>query len=464
MLLTKQAVSNTIDYALSKFKNLYFPNHAYFSTLQKTFNQFIKRPTPIAIAEVQHLNEVSDLLLESTFEDVPILMRSGGHSYAGFSTGRGLVLDTRKLKNIQYNSNSITLGAGLTLKEAQDKLAPNGFTFPSGEFPDVGIAGYFLGGGHSRRSRYLGMGADAVKSMSVHLASGEKLQHVSPTQRSDLYWALLGGGGGNFAYVDSFEIEKIRSFKEYFFKYTFPASVVNEKNDVFEFWEEAIKKSPDHIAVNITVYIHNGYISKLIVSGLIMNIQGDLSDAETQFRNSIWSELGNFDPSEFEGQMSNPNFIRSTRLKEMTFKGASHYAAEEIGVSGFEQMKEAIKRHSKQSNMYMGLYSMGGKINRPQREISFPHRNSLYMIDLFSNFREDTSKHELFRNNFNSLYRSLEGLFSGRSYINYPDPDFGVDWPKRYYGDSLEKLIEIKKVYDPKNRFDYGVHSLSRLV
>ncbi len=463
-MLSKQAVSNTIDYALSKFKNLYFPDHAYFSILQKTFNQLIKRPTPIAIAEIQNSNEVSDILLESAFDDVPIFMRSGGHSYAGFSTGKGLVLDSRQLKEVKYNSNSITLGAGLTLKEAQDQLATNGFTFPSGEFPDVGVAGYFLGGGHSRRSRYLGMGADSVKSMSVHLASGERLQSVSPTHHSDLYWALLGGGGGNFAYVDSFEIEKIPSFKEYFFKYTFPASVINESNDVFAFWEDATKKSPDHIAVNITVYIHNGYISKLIVSGLIMNIQGDLAEAEAQFKKTIWSELANFDPSEFEGQMSNPNFIRSNRMKEMTFKGASHYAEDEIGINGFEQIKEAIRRYSKQSNMYMGLYSMGGKIHRPPREISFPHRNSLYMIDLFSNFREDTSKHDLFRNNFNSLYRSLENLFSGRSYVNYPDPDFGTDWPQRYYGDSLERLIEVKRKYDPRNRFDYGVHSLSRLV
>jgi hypothetical protein len=463
-LLSKEAVSGVFNFALSKFHNLYFPDHPQFSSLNKIFNKLIIRPEPLAISLAESAGETSELFLDKSLQDVPVLMRSGGHSYAGFSTGKGLVLDSRKLKQITHTENSVLLGAGLTLKEAQDQLAPSGLTFPSGEFPGVGIAGYFLGGGHSRRSRYLGLGADCVKSLSVTLASGDRIQHVSPMNHADLYWALLGGGGGNFAYVDAFEIEKISSFNEYFFKYTFPASVANERSDLFSFWEQAAQRSPENVAVNMTIYINNGYISKLIISGLVMNSYGNLEEIENEFKKSSWVDLDQFNPSSFESNLSNPNFIRPNRTEGMFFKGASHYADREIGDLGFEHIQDSIRRFSKGSNMYMGLYSMGGKIHHPAREISYPHRDSLYMIDLFSNFREDTNRHQLYRQNFNSLYQSLEGLFSGRSYVNYPDPDFGDDWAHRYYGSSLERLVQVKRKYDPANKFDFGSQSLSSFL
>lgn len=51
-----------------------------------------------------------------------------------------------------------------------------------------------------------------------------------------------------------------------------------------------------------------------------------------------------------------------------------------------------------------------------------------------------------------------------RAYVNYPDFDLGNDWAERYYGESLLRLIEIKKKYDPNLIFDFGKHSLASLV
>lgn len=424
----------------------------------------VKKPDPVAICTTPVSDELSELVNDVSLKSSPILMRSGGHSYAGFSTGHGLVLDSREQKTIIEKKESLVLGAGLTLKEAQDKLSPLGFTFPSGEFPGVGIAGFFLGGGHSRRSRYLGLGADCVKSISVMLATGERIPNVSPTHHSDLFWALLGGGGGQFAFVDSFEIAKIPKFKEYFFKYTFLSSANSRGRDIFHFWEKYMQSAPNTIGVNLTMYINNGYISKLNVSGLKMNTSLASESIEDDFKTTGWQELQQFSPSEFEINVSDPNEIKEKKTAEMFFKGASHYADESIGAEGFDRIKDSIGKYSKQTNMYMGFYSMGGKIQKPDREISYPHRNALFMLDLFSNFTSDSSKHDLYRINFNSMYSSMDSLFSGRSYVNYPNLDYGIDWPNRYYGSSLERLKKIKKYYDPENRFDYGDHSLSRLV
>lgn len=459
----RQAASFVSDSLKDLFKNLYFPTDQEFLSLKKTFNKLIKKEDPLAISKTSDLSETSRLLVHESFKDTPILMRSGGHSYAGFSTGKGLVLDSRLHKQVIYKEDSIVLGSGLMLKEAQDLLSLEGYTFPSGEFPGVGLAGYMLGGGHSRRSRYLGLGADVVKSMSVTLASGERIKSVSPDNHPDLFWALLGGGGGNFAYVDSFEIEKTPSFKDYFFKFNFPASVVNTSSEVFEFWEENIEEDPENIGVNITVYVQNGYIQRLIVSGVIMNVSKSLEELDEEFKSSRWHELNGLSPTRFESRLMESNFIRPSNMNDLYFMGSSHYADQYVGGDGFRHIKDSISKNTQGSNLYMGFYAMGGKINSPKRDVSYPHRDSKYMLDMFSNFREDKTKHNHFKQNFNSLHSAFEPIFSGRSYVNYPNLDF-ENWAERYYAGSLERLIRVKKEYDPKNRFDFGEHSISRLV
>ncbi|NCN95212.1 MAG: FAD-dependent oxidoreductase, partial [Bdellovibrionales bacterium] len=176
-------------------KRLYFPIDQKFSGLKKIFNSALDVDDPVAILqpELRDGDLISTFIQRGWAFGQPFFVRSGGHSYAGFSVGRGLVFDVRNLKQIEVREDSVLIGAGVTLGELQTVLKPYGLTFPIGSCSKVGIAGYLLGGGHSRISRYLGLGADRVQAINIILASGEK-RTVSPTEQSDLYWALLGGG------------------------------------------------------------------------------------------------------------------------------------------------------------------------------------------------------------------------------------------------------------------------------
>ena len=81
---------------------------------------------------------------------VPLRARSGGHSYAGFSTlSGGMVLDLRNMRSISVNvgKRTATIGAGSQLVDVYAALAAHGLTIPAGSCPSVGIAGHALGGG-----------------------------------------------------------------------------------------------------------------------------------------------------------------------------------------------------------------------------------------------------------------------------------------------------------------------------
>ena len=74
--------------------------------------------------------------------------------------------------------------------------------FPRGSCPTVGVAGLTLGGGLGSDARLAGLTCDALVSASVVLPSGETVT-ASADDHADLFWALRGGGGGNFGVVTS---------------------------------------------------------------------------------------------------------------------------------------------------------------------------------------------------------------------------------------------------------------------
>jgi len=79
----------------------------------------------------------------------PFALRSGGHSYEGFSQSASIVIDTRLMNHIEFNrrARTMTVGSGATLAPVYETIGAAGFGFPGGSCPTVGIAGHALGGG-----------------------------------------------------------------------------------------------------------------------------------------------------------------------------------------------------------------------------------------------------------------------------------------------------------------------------
>ena len=106
---------------------------------------------------------------------VPLRARSGGHSYAGYSTlSGGMVLDLRNMRGIGVNTQkrTATIGAGSQLIDVYAALAARGVTIPAGSCPSVGIAGHALGGGMGLAGRQFGLTADNILSAQIVTADG----------------------------------------------------------------------------------------------------------------------------------------------------------------------------------------------------------------------------------------------------------------------------------------------------
>ncbi|KUI56033.1 ER membrane protein complex subunit 1 [Cytospora mali] len=149
-------------------------------------------------------------------KNIRLVIRNTGHDYLGRSTGAGsLAVWTHHLKEVtpiqwtspDFNGTALKLGAGIQGYELLEAASALGRVAISGECPTVGVAGgYTQSGGHSALSTNFGLAADQTLSLEVVTAGGE-LVMASKTENSDLYWAVSGSGAGNFGVVVSMTIK-----------------------------------------------------------------------------------------------------------------------------------------------------------------------------------------------------------------------------------------------------------------
>src|ERR1700733_4338421 len=177
-----------------------------FVAAAHVYNERIDGVLPMWVARPTGAGDVQKGVNWGVANGVPLRARSGGHSYAGYSTlSGGMVLDLRNMRGISVNvgKRTATIGAGAQLIDVYAALAARGMTIPAGSCPSVGIAGHALGGGMGLAGRRFGLTADNLLSAQIVTADG-KLRTASSNSNPDLYWALRGGGGGNFGVVTSF--------------------------------------------------------------------------------------------------------------------------------------------------------------------------------------------------------------------------------------------------------------------
>jgi FAD/FMN-containing dehydrogenase len=164
---------------------------AGFEAAAHVFDPRFDHVLPDAVARPVDGADVRDAIRFCTGKGVHVRARSGGHSYAGYSTAaHGVVLDLRELATISVDAHAgtATVGAGVQLIDLYSRLAQSGVTIPGGSCPSVGIAGVTLGGGFGLAARHLGLTIDSLRAVKIVTADGT-MRSVDEQSDPDLLWA-----------------------------------------------------------------------------------------------------------------------------------------------------------------------------------------------------------------------------------------------------------------------------------
>jgi FAD/FMN-containing dehydrogenase len=118
-----------------------------------------------------------------------------------------LLLNVSALQEVRVDPGAqrVRVGAGVKWDRVAPRLSAHGLAGLHGSSPDVGIAGYSLGGGIGWLARKHGLQANAVTAMEIVTADA-RLLRVDADHHPELFWALRGGGG-NFGVVTAIEFD-----------------------------------------------------------------------------------------------------------------------------------------------------------------------------------------------------------------------------------------------------------------
>jgi hypothetical protein len=398
---------------------------------------------------------VSSTILWATNNGLNFAVRSGGHSYEGFSQSPDLVIDVRGMTGIKLASDrkSVSIGSGSSLGSVYDALSPSHLAIPAGSCFPVGVAGHSLGGGFGLLGRPFGLACDSILSMEVVDASG-KILTASEQENPDLFWALRGGGNGNFGVVTSFNFRtsSVNMVAKFAITWSKPVAQAVKLVQAWQQWLEGL--SP---AVTCTLHLgkDQGGLIKVHVAGLSVQSESNLK-SELKRLQTLAGAASEFSTRTltfhqaatiFSGGEPNPDSV--------LMKGKSDYVTAAMTDEGISTLLNGLLKAPGEIAVLCDSY--GGAINKVASDATaFAHRaTTKYSIQYYMQW-ESPAASDANIAMMRTLYASMRPFVSGRSYVNYCDLDLGDGYAKAYWGDNLPRLMKIKNQVDPKNIFRHA--------
>ena len=114
---------------------------------------------PFAVAQCTDQADVVTCVTWSVQHDVLLVVRGGGHSYAGFSTTDELLIDIGRLNHVtnDLHNGTATIGGAATNRVVFEQSVDRPFILPGGTCLGVGVGGLVLGGGIGYNTRWAGL-------------------------------------------------------------------------------------------------------------------------------------------------------------------------------------------------------------------------------------------------------------------------------------------------------------------
>src|SRR3954453_5412892 len=130
---------------------------------------------PAAVAHVANAGDVARAISVARENDLPLAVRSGGHSRAGYgTTDGGLVVDLSGMEGLDIDADAKTVWVetGITAAEFTNGTGEHGLVTGLGDAGSVGIGGITLAGGIGFLARRTGLTIDDLLSAEIGTAGG----------------------------------------------------------------------------------------------------------------------------------------------------------------------------------------------------------------------------------------------------------------------------------------------------
>ncbi|MFG2329130.1 FAD-binding oxidoreductase [Streptomyces sp. NPDC048604] len=435
---------------------------------------------PRGVAYCASAADVAACLRFAQDHELPAAVRSGGHSQAGYSTSTGLVVDVSRMNGVRPAGATVRIGAGAQGVDIVNTLSPYGLQVASGTCPTVAIGGWLQGGGFGLAARKFGMGADRLVSARVVRADGTSVR-CSAGEHPDLYWALRGGGGGNFGVVTEYEVRPVRIPSLSLYNLTFDGA---DAVEVVLAWQEWIRQAPRELSAELflllpedspagtlpTVVLSGGFIGPQagcdrLLDGLVNGLGRrpvSREVAELPFQQAMMKVFGCADSTvEACHRIGYSPHARLPRENYATYRNV-FFARPWTRATAESAVAALVGGPVPGQFRFLGLFAYGGRVgDLAPTETAFVHRDALFEagyqvgLPVPDPSREQREQAQAW---VDGGYATLYPASTRRSYQNYMDPAL-TGWREAYYGCNYPRLRAVKRAHDPHGffRFAQGV-------
>ena len=442
--------------------SLLVPATAGYDSMRLLANTLYDGIKPTAIVHCASAADVQAALAFVQQHQLPVTARCGGHSWAGYSTSTGVVLNVTAMNSITVNGDgTATIGAGARLAEVYTQLIAQGVCIPSGTCPTVGIAGITMGGGIGVLDRKFGLTCDNLVSADVVTVDGV-LRTCNATSEPDLFWAIRGGGGGNFGIATAF------TFKTHATQDITVARAAFNMQDfapVFRAWQAWPQTLPDDIWAQIYVNIYQGvatfavtayglgtasYMTPywnafLAAAGVGPVTDSGLAPSVTQ---QPYGDVAlAFCAGDTLAQCSIQDYSSSGTVQRYAELLSSDFFSEPLPDAAIQVLMDKAAAMGQANGVGSYIFDhMGGALGRVAPDATaFPHRDALFSLE-YAAARIDGFTYDAGWPN--AMRQAMSAWSTGGAYVNYLDPML-TNWQQAYYGGNYARLQQVKKAVDP---------------
>jgi FAD/FMN-containing dehydrogenase len=429
------------------------PEDEGYDEARKVLNGMFDR-RPAVVVRPANAGDVIAAVNAARDAGLDLAVRGGGHSVPGFGTcDAGVVIDLSGMRGVRVDPAASTARAdgGATWGDFNAAAGAFGLATTGGVVSTTGIGGLTLGGGIGYLSRGFGLSCDNLISADVVTADGRFLV-ASERENADLFWAIRGGGG-NFGAVTSFEYQ-LHPVKDIYGGPMFYD--LSDAENILRFYREYITSAPEQMGVFPAFQIapplpfipeerHGDTLAAMVACWA-----GPLDEGEVAFK-----PFHDVAPvvAEHVGPMPYPAL--NSAFDALYPPGLQHYWKANFVT---ELTDDAIAAHLEYGpqvpavNSTVHIYSINGAVHQVAPDATaFAYRDATFatvIAGMWPDPNQNDANIAWVRSYFDATApHSEEG-----GYINFMADDDQSRIKANYKG-NYERLVEVKRAYDPDNLF-----------
>ena len=425
------------------------PGDAGYEAARQVANRRIQR-FPRAIAYCEGREDVSRCIEWARRRGAPIRLRGGGFGGEGYCVANGaLVIDLSRMNSVTVEDGFVIAEAGVTNRALYDAVAPLGYAFPGGMCAGVSIAGQAMGGGWGPSCRLLGLTCDSLVGAELVDAYGRGMA-ANPHCNQELFWALRGGGGGNFGVVTSlkFRLPDIKPEAVTLVTLDWQGADAEAQEQFWDAWQKWLDGADQRVTLQADVSRKGISCRGLFYGPLDEAVEAVKPLAMLPGCESSLEEMSFGDAMQA--------LMDGCPLPDK-HKSAGRFVLRPLSMELIRVLADSLRAAPDAVEPSYSLYALGGAAGeKASGETAFYFRSAMYIVRIQAAWEQDEAG-PAGVDWVNRMFPRLAGMTTG-SYVSFPYD--GLREPMRsYYNGNMGRLRRVKRMYDP-----YGVFRFPQCV